>query len=142
MVLLSNNVNRVMLAMSSAFCCGVSSVLMQAILFGCSILASLNLPAALEDLSGATVPPSLLEKAEQIRQLGGIDGLRQKMNNLPDLLQRNKEILDEVCVILIYLKFYLVRNCFVEKCYGVSIHCTGLSLGLDSVERCSSVAYS
>ena len=102
---------------------------MQAILFGCSILASLNLPAALEDLSGATVPPSLLEKAEQIRQLGGIDGLRQKMNNLPDLLQRNKEILDEVCVILIYLKFYLVRNCFVEKCYDASIHCTGLSLG-------------
>ena len=108
---------------------GVSRVLMQAILFGCSILASLNLPAALEDLSGATVPPSLLEKAEQIRQLGGIDGLRQKMNNLPDLLQRNKEILDEVCVILIYLKFYLVRNCFVEKCYDASIHCTGLSLG-------------
>ncbi|KAI0233522.1 Programmed cell death 6-interacting protein [Lamellibrachia satsuma] len=60
-----------------------------------SILASLNLPAALEDLGGAAVPPSLLEKAEQIRQLGGLGNLKQKMTNLPDLLQRNKEILDE-----------------------------------------------
>jgi len=62
----------------------------------CSALASLNLPAAIEDLSGAGgVPQSLLEKAATVRQSGGAAGLTQLINDLPALLQRNKEILDE-----------------------------------------------
>jgi len=62
-----------------------------------SVLASLNLPAAIEDLSGSGgVPPSLLEKAATVRQNGGAAGLSRLINELPVLLQRNKEILDEV----------------------------------------------
>jgi programmed cell death 6-interacting protein len=60
-----------------------------------SVLASLNLPASLEDDSSHDVPPSLLEKASKIRQAGGITALKQDIENLPDLLQRNKEILTE-----------------------------------------------
>ncbi|RZF46667.1 hypothetical protein LSTR_LSTR002530 [Laodelphax striatellus] len=60
-----------------------------------SVLASLNLPAALEDTHGETVPPSLAEKAEHICSLGGIRKLENMIRELPELLQRNKEILDE-----------------------------------------------
>ncbi|XP_059160822.1 programmed cell death 6-interacting protein-like isoform X2 [Physella acuta] len=60
-----------------------------------SVLASLNLPAALEDLSGERVPHSLLEKAQQIQELGGLTKLDQLMSDLPDLLTRNREILQE-----------------------------------------------
>lgn len=62
----------------------------------CSILASLNLPAALEDLSGQKVPQSVIEKAQQIKDIGGIQFLNKLMNDLPELLQRNREILNEV----------------------------------------------
>jgi len=56
----------------------------------------LNLPAAIEDLSGGGgVPQSLLEKAAIVRQSGGSASLTQLINDLPVLLQRNKEILDE-----------------------------------------------
>ncbi|CAL1536222.1 unnamed protein product [Lymnaea stagnalis] len=60
-----------------------------------SVLASLNLPAALEDLSGERVPQSLLEKAQQIQELGGLAKLDQLLSDLPELLTRNREILDE-----------------------------------------------
>lgn len=60
-----------------------------------SILASLNLPAALEDLSGQKVPQSVIEKAQQIKDIGGIQFLNKLMNDLPELLQRNREILNE-----------------------------------------------
>ncbi|XP_061174111.1 programmed cell death 6-interacting protein-like isoform X2 [Saccostrea echinata] len=60
-----------------------------------SILASLNLPAALEDLSGKKVPQSVIEKAQQIKDIGGIQYLDKLMNELPELLQRNREILNE-----------------------------------------------
>jgi len=61
-----------------------------------SILASLNLPAAIEDLSGGGgVPQSLLDKAAMVRQNGGSASLTQLINDLPVLLQRNREILDE-----------------------------------------------
>lgn len=60
------------------------------------MLASLNLPAAIEDLSGAKVPPSLQVKAKQIRDVGGISFLGRLMTELPELLTRNREILDEV----------------------------------------------
>ncbi|KAK0171286.1 hypothetical protein PV328_009034 [Microctonus aethiopoides] len=60
-----------------------------------TVLASLNLPAAIEDTSGTEVPQSLLEKAAYVKQSGGINALERSMNELPDLLQRNKDILDE-----------------------------------------------
>jgi len=68
-----------------------------------SVLASLNLPAAIEDLSsGGKVPQSVVEKAATIREMGGIDQLNRLINELPILLERNKEILDEVtCTIVL-----------------------------------------
>lgn len=61
-----------------------------------SVLASMNLPAALEDLGGEEVPRSVLQKAEEVRKMGGFDKLNSLMTELPMSLQRNKEILDEV----------------------------------------------
>lgn len=61
-----------------------------------SVLASLNLPAAIEDTSGVELPQSLLEKAQYVKEAGGIKALESYMKELPDLLQRNKELLDEV----------------------------------------------
>ena len=74
-----------------------------------SVLASLNLPAAIEDLSGEKVPQSVLEKASSIRERGGTQMIDQMMQNLPDLLARNREIADEV-----YLYFYTFNLCLVE----------------------------
>ncbi|XP_062342761.1 programmed cell death 6-interacting protein isoform X2 [Osmerus eperlanus] len=59
------------------------------------VLASLNLPAALEDLSGDSVPQSILEKARAIVQQGGLQSIEQLIRDLPELLTRNREILDE-----------------------------------------------
>ncbi|KAJ8273020.1 hypothetical protein GJAV_G00096480 [Gymnothorax javanicus] len=59
------------------------------------VLASLNLPAALEDLSGDSVPQSILEKSRTIVQQGGLQSIEQLIKDLPELLQRNREILDE-----------------------------------------------
>jgi len=62
-----------------------------------SILASLNLPAALEDAtSGQTLPESIKEKSSRVKSMGGIDHLNRLVNDLPSLLTRNQEILDEV----------------------------------------------
>ncbi|KAJ6224891.1 hypothetical protein RDWZM_003436 [Blomia tropicalis] len=61
-----------------------------------AVLASLNLPASIEDVKGVEVPKSLQEKAETMKQKGGIEVLERYINELPDLLQRNKEILDEI----------------------------------------------
>lgn len=63
----------------------------------CSILASLNLPAALEEESGAAVPHSLVEKANAVIALGGVTALQNQITDLPELLQRNRDILVEVC---------------------------------------------
>lgn len=70
-----------------------------------SVLASLNLPAAIEDTSGTEIPQSLLEKACYVRDAGGIRGLESSMKELPDLLQRNKELLDEVE--MFFLNYFL-----------------------------------
>ncbi|XP_076302882.1 programmed cell death 6-interacting protein-like protein AliX [Lasioglossum baleicum] len=59
------------------------------------VLASLNLPAAIEDTSGTVLPQSVLEKAQYVKDAGGIKALEHCMKELPDLLQRNKELLDE-----------------------------------------------
>jgi len=65
-------------------------------------LASLNLPAAIEDSGGRQIPPSLIEKANEIKRQGGINTLEKMIDDLPISLNRNKEILDEVCLIFIY----------------------------------------
>ena len=66
--------------------------------FSSRILASLNLPAAIEDLSGSgdAVPQSVLDKANDIKEKGGLGAIDNLMQNLPDLLTRNREVLDEV----------------------------------------------
>ena len=61
-----------------------------------SVLASLNLPAAIEDLSGQTIPKSLLDKSAAVNEKGGLNAIDVLMQELPELLQRNREILDEV----------------------------------------------
>lgn len=76
-----------------------------------SVLASLNLPAAIEDLSGTELPQSLLEKAATVRIAGGIKALETAMNDLPDLLQRNKDILDEVFSNRIRYRFNYYKIC-------------------------------
>ncbi|KAM8884786.1 programmed cell death 6-interacting protein isoform 1-T1 [Synchiropus picturatus] len=64
------------------------------------VLASLNLPAALEDLSGDSIPQSIAEKARAIVQQGGLQSIEQLIKDLPELLTRNREILDESLKIL------------------------------------------
>ncbi|XP_065667183.1 programmed cell death 6-interacting protein [Hydra vulgaris] len=59
------------------------------------VLASLNLPAAIEDLSGEKVPQSVLEKSSEIKEKGGLQIIDQMIQNLPDLLERNREVLNE-----------------------------------------------
>lgn len=60
------------------------------------VLASLNLPAAVEITdSGSGVPPSLIEKSNEVRQKGGIESINTHLKELPELLNRNREILDE-----------------------------------------------
>lgn len=65
-------------------------------LLPCSVLVSLNLPAAIEDLSGDKVPKSVLEKAEKVQERGGVATIDTLMQDLPEMLQRNREVLDEV----------------------------------------------
>lgn len=69
--------------------------------FFCSILASLNLPAAIEVTEGNTLPPSILEKAAAVRSLGGLEQLEQMLKELPELFKRNKDILDEVIYLVV-----------------------------------------
>lgn len=60
------------------------------------VLASLNLPAAVETTDGGSgLPPSLIEKANEVRQKGGIESIHTHLKELPELLNRNREILDE-----------------------------------------------
>lgn len=60
------------------------------------ILASLNLPAAIEVTDSSTgLPPSIVEKAVAVASLGGIAELSKMIEELPDLLKRNQDILDE-----------------------------------------------
>ncbi|GLV31978.1 ALG-2 interacting protein X [Carabus blaptoides fortunei] len=60
-----------------------------------SVLASLNLPAAIEATEGSGLPQSIIDKADGVKQLGGITELERLIADLPDLLKRNTDILDE-----------------------------------------------
>jgi len=59
-------------------------------------MASMNLPAAIE-ITGKNneLPQSMREKSTAIINAGGPDGLKKLINELPELLTRNTEILDE-----------------------------------------------
>lgn len=61
-----------------------------------SILASLSLPACIEAPGGAGLPASIRDKAAAVSGAGGLPELQRLMAELPELLQRNKDILDEV----------------------------------------------
>ncbi|XP_050677788.1 programmed cell death 6-interacting protein [Leptidea sinapis] len=60
-----------------------------------SILASLSLPACVENESGVGLPESIRVKARELREAGGTAALQRLMAELPELLQRNRDILDE-----------------------------------------------
>lgn len=62
-------------------------------------LASLNLPAALEDVKGVGIPQSLVEKSNIVRMNGGVHKLENMIRELPELLKRNEEIINEVIYI-------------------------------------------
>ncbi|KYN03560.1 Programmed cell death 6-interacting protein [Cyphomyrmex costatus] len=99
-----------------------------------SVLASLNLPAAIEDTSGTEIPESLLDKALSVRELGGIKALEESMRELPELLLRNKELLDEKLLkSVLYIIFYIfvVREKFESHKEGIEI----LSMDEDELAR-------
>lgn len=60
------------------------------------LLASLNLPASIEDAPGVDLPQSLQDKSKYVRQKGGVGYVSKLIHELPDLLKRNLEILDEI----------------------------------------------
>ena len=62
------------------------------------LLASKNLPAAIEDTGGNELPESIRDKANMVKTQGGVGTIESKLYGLPELLQRNKEILNEVRV--------------------------------------------
>ncbi|XP_055315725.1 programmed cell death 6-interacting protein-like [Sitodiplosis mosellana] len=59
-------------------------------------LVRLNLPATIEVAVGSTLPRSILNKAKDVREMGGIDGLCKLIDELPESLRCNEEVLDEV----------------------------------------------
>lgn len=58
-------------------------------------LVRLNLPAAIEETVGSTLPRSILIKSKDIKEKGGVDNLCTLIAELPQLLKRNQEILNE-----------------------------------------------
>lgn len=79
-----------------------------------SVLASLNLPAAIEITEGSSLPQSILDKAVSVKELGGMSALHKLIEDLPELLKRNTDILNEVGFsvgkkIIKKLKLYFLR---------------------------------
>ncbi|KJH50646.1 BRO1-like domain protein [Dictyocaulus viviparus] len=65
------------------------------------ILASLNLPAALDDVNSMdTLPESIRQKSAKVKQAGGITELQRLFSELPTLYRRNEDILEETNRIL------------------------------------------
>lgn len=64
-------------------------------------LASLNLPAALDDVTKQEqCPESIRDKSAKVKNGGGISALSAKITELPLLFKRNEEILNEVSRLL------------------------------------------
>ena len=55
------------------------------------VLASLNLPAALEESADESLPQSLKDKSRVVRQAGGVDKLHRLISDLPSILKRNRK---------------------------------------------------
>uniref|UniRef100_F1KVB4 Apoptosis-linked gene 2-interacting protein X 1 n=1 Tax=Ascaris suum TaxID=6253 RepID=F1KVB4_ASCSU len=65
------------------------------------ILASQNLPAALDDATNQeTLPESIRQKSSKVKSMGGIDAVTSLIADLPNLYKRNQEILDETLRLL------------------------------------------
>jgi len=60
------------------------------------------LPAALEDVKGVGIPQSLIEKSNIVRMNGGVHKLENMISELPELLKRNEEIINEVIHLYIF----------------------------------------
>lgn len=60
-------------------------------------LAALGLPASVEaaPAEGGALPASLVQAAAEVRAAGGLPALERQLRELPELLQRNRDILDE-----------------------------------------------
>ncbi|VDM96515.1 unnamed protein product [Thelazia callipaeda] len=60
------------------------------------ILTSLNLPAALDDVTNQEpLPESIRQKSSKVKTMGGIDILMSLSSDLPNIHKTNQEILDE-----------------------------------------------
>ena len=59
------------------------------------LLSSKNLPAAVEATKGDEIPQSVRDKAKAVADAGGMTALRNLIDELPELLTRNTDILDE-----------------------------------------------
>ncbi|CAB3402160.1 unnamed protein product [Caenorhabditis bovis] len=65
------------------------------------VLASLNLPAALDDVTSTeTLPESIKLKSAKLKQNGGAAEILRLFSDLPNLYQRNEEILNETSRVL------------------------------------------
>ncbi|CAD6194090.1 unnamed protein product [Caenorhabditis auriculariae] len=65
------------------------------------ILASLNLPAALDDVtSNETLPESIKQKSSKIKQEGGATEIQRLFSEIPSLYTRNEEIINETSRVL------------------------------------------
>jgi len=58
-------------------------------------MSSMNLPAALEVTKGNEIPQSLRDKSQAVITAGGPDSIKKMIQELPELLTRNTEILEE-----------------------------------------------
>ena len=74
-------------------------------------LSSKNLPAAIEDTSGQQLPDSIREKSEKLKAIGGMSALEEKIYSLPELLTRNREILDEVRIQQMFILCTIYSTC-------------------------------
>jgi len=64
------------------------------------VMRSMHLPEAIEVSAGSGVPPSILQKAAEIRVKGGYEKINNLAISIPESLQRNRELLDEAKRIL------------------------------------------
>jgi len=58
-------------------------------------MSSMNLPASLEITKGKEIPQSLRDKSQAVINAGGPDAIKKMIHELPELLTRNTELLDE-----------------------------------------------